>query len=98
MQGSYYFVVPDADLCWNLCLKWSGSRVDQLGFVTNKGRIFGPYGGCGGGSFTVNSCLVRGMFWFWDRQYWFHLQSLSPQLIISAIMSEFDIMILNKTY
>ena len=40
----------------------SGSRVDQLGFVTNKGRIFGPYGGCGGGSFTVNSCLVRGIF------------------------------------
>ena len=40
----------------------SGGEVDQLGFVTNKGRIFGPYGGCGGGSFTVNSCLVRGIF------------------------------------
>ena len=40
----------------------SGSRVDMLGFVTNKGRIFGPYGGCGGGDFTVSSCLVRGIF------------------------------------
>ncbi len=40
----------------------SGSRVDMLGFVTDKGRIFGPYGGCGGGPFTVNSCLVRGIF------------------------------------
>ena len=40
----------------------SGGAVDQLGFVTNKGKIFGPYGGCGGGPFTVNSCLVRGIF------------------------------------
>ena len=40
----------------------SGSKVDQLGFITNHGRIFGPYGGCGGGPFTVNSCLVRGIF------------------------------------
>ena len=40
----------------------SGSNVDQLGFVTNKGRIFGPYGACGGGPFTVNSCHVRGIF------------------------------------
>ena len=40
----------------------SGGAVDMLGFVTNKGRIFGPYGGCGGGPFTVNSCLVRGIF------------------------------------
>ena len=40
----------------------SGSLVDQLGFVTNKGRIFGPYGGCSGGAFTVNSCEIRGIF------------------------------------
>lgn len=40
----------------------SGSSVDQIGFVTNKGKIFGPYGGCGGGPFTVNSCLLRGIF------------------------------------
>ena len=40
----------------------SGGGVDRLGFVTNKGRIFGPYGGCGGGPFTVNSCLLRGIF------------------------------------
>lgn len=40
----------------------NGRLVDQLGFVTNKGRIFGPYGSCGGGKFTVNSCEVRGIF------------------------------------
>ena len=40
----------------------SGSAVDQVGFVTNRGRIFGPYGGCGGGPFTVNSCHIRGIF------------------------------------
>lgn len=26
----------------------SGALVDQLGFITNQGRIFGPYGGSGG--------------------------------------------------
>ena len=40
----------------------SATFVDQLGFVTNKGRIFGPYGGCGGRNFHVSSCLVRGTF------------------------------------
>lgn len=30
----------------------AGSRVDQLGFVTSEGRVFGPYGG-GGGSPAV---------------------------------------------
>ena len=40
----------------------SGGLLDQIGFVTNKGRIFGPYGGCGGGNFHVNSCHVRGIF------------------------------------
>ncbi len=29
------------------------SLVDQIGFVTNHGRIFGPYGGCGGDPFTA---------------------------------------------
>ena len=40
----------------------SGRLVDQLGFVTNYGRIFGPYGGSGGGSFRVNGCHLRGIF------------------------------------
>ena len=29
-----------------------GSLIDQIGFVTNHGRIFGPYGGIGGISFV----------------------------------------------
>ena len=40
----------------------SGSEVDRLGFVSNRGRIFGPYGGNGGGNFNVNSCNVRGIY------------------------------------
>lgn len=40
----------------------SGSLVDRLGFITNHGRIFGPYGGCGGGHFRVNSCHIRGVY------------------------------------
>ena len=40
----------------------SASLVDQLGFVTNHGRIFGPHGGCGGNRFYVYGCQVRGMF------------------------------------
>ena len=39
----------------------SGSEVDQLGLFTNFGRIFG-HGGCGGDSFVVNGCEVRGIF------------------------------------
>ena len=39
----------------------SGADIDNLGFITNWGRIFGPYGGCGGGPFTVNSCNVKGI-------------------------------------
>lgn len=31
----------------------SGSLVDQLTFVTNKRRVFGPYGGSGGNKFTI---------------------------------------------
>jgi hypothetical protein len=40
----------------------TGHLVDQLGFVTNYGRIFGPYGACGGSPFTVNSCELRGIY------------------------------------
>lgn len=40
----------------------SASYVDRLGFITNKGRIFGPYGGCGGRSFNVDSCHIRGIY------------------------------------
>ena len=40
----------------------SGESVDMLGFVTNKGRTFGPYGKCGGLPFTVNGCHLRGLF------------------------------------
>lgn len=40
----------------------SAAFVDQLGFITNKGRIFGPYGGCGGWNFNVNSCHIRGIY------------------------------------
>ena len=40
----------------------SGKELDQLGFITNWGRIFGPYGGNGGGYFNVNRCNVRGVF------------------------------------
>ena len=40
----------------------SAVLVDQLGFVTNKGRIFGPYGETGGSDFKVQSCIIRGIF------------------------------------
>ena len=40
----------------------NATYVDQLGFITNKGRIFGPYGDCGGDNFHVNSCHIRGIF------------------------------------
>ena len=41
----------------------SGSSVDLLGFVTNLGKIIGPYGECGGGGdFRVDSCHVRGIY------------------------------------
>jgi len=39
----------------------TGAKVDMLGFITNRGRVFGPYGGCGGGPITVNSCHLRGI-------------------------------------
>ena len=39
----------------------SAALVDSLGFITNRGRIFGPYGGCGGGPFKVNSCNINGI-------------------------------------
>ena len=40
----------------------SGSRVDQLAFITNHGKIFGPHGDCGGGRFYVQGCQVRGIY------------------------------------
>ncbi len=40
----------------------SGSALDNVGFVTNHGKVFGPYGGGGGGVFTVNNCSLRGVF------------------------------------
>lgn len=39
-----------------------GEKLDRLGFVTNRGRVFGDYGGLGGSFFHVNACHVRGIF------------------------------------
>ena len=39
----------------------SETKVDQLGFATNHGRIFGPYGGNGGNYFKVEGCYLRGI-------------------------------------
>ena len=39
----------------------SGAHVDRLTFITNKGRVFGPYGRPGGSPFTVNSCNIKGI-------------------------------------
>ncbi len=38
----------------------SGSFVDKIGFVTDQHRFFGPYGGQGGGDFSVTNCVLRG--------------------------------------
>merc|ERR1711909_34427 len=32
----------------------SGSRLDQIEFITNEGEVFGPFGGSGGGPFVVS--------------------------------------------
>ncbi len=40
----------------------SGSLVDRIGFVSNHGRVFGPYGGGGGGRFSVHNCVLCGIF------------------------------------
>ena len=40
----------------------SKDYLDQLGFATNKGRILGPYGGCGGNPFNVDSCDIGGIY------------------------------------
>ena len=40
----------------------SGLELDQLGFITNTGKIFGPYGATGGGPFKVESCVIRGIY------------------------------------
>ncbi len=46
----------------------SGDFVDQLEFVTNEGRQFGPYGLPGGTPFAFgkNSCEPRGIFGRYD--------------------------------
>ena len=37
-------------------------KIDRLGFITNHGRIFGPYGGSHGGDyFKVEACNLRGI-------------------------------------
>ena len=40
----------------------SGGVVDQLTFITNQGRSYGPYGWNGGQRFRVESCVVRGIY------------------------------------
>ncbi len=40
----------------------TGRLVDNIGFFTNQGRVFGPYGGKGGGDFSVHLCSIRGVF------------------------------------
>ena len=37
------------------------TKVDQLGFATNHGRIFGPYGGNGGDYFKAERCHLHGI-------------------------------------
>ena len=39
-----------------------GDLVEQLTFYTNQGRTLGPYGGDGGGPFTIDNCEPRGIF------------------------------------
>lgn len=36
--------------------------VDLLGFITNQGRIYGPYGGNGGTPFKVERCNIGGIY------------------------------------
>jgi hypothetical protein len=40
----------------------SGGRVDQLTFITNTGRSYGPYGGNGGNAFSIDGIKVGGFF------------------------------------
>lgn len=40
----------------------AGSRVDQLEFHTNKGRVHGPFGKSGGQPFTITNVQVGGFF------------------------------------
>lgn len=39
----------------------SGSLIDQIGFVTDQGRVYGPYGTSGGKEFNVYDCNLRGV-------------------------------------
>jgi len=40
----------------------SGAYIDQLEFRTNRGRLFGPYGGAGGSPFAYFDLNVGGFF------------------------------------
>ena len=40
----------------------TGGVVDSLSFTTNHGRVLGPHGGNGGGSFSVGNCRLRGIY------------------------------------
>ncbi len=35
--------------------------IDQIGFVTDHGRVYGPYGGHGGAAFHVYACKLPGI-------------------------------------
>lgn len=36
--------------------------VDSLGFITNTGKLYGPYGGDGGDYFHTGECILHGIF------------------------------------
>jgi len=40
----------------------SGRYVDRLQFITNTGRVIGPFGGSGGSAFTASDCELHGIF------------------------------------
>ena len=62
--GSYHEFSVDIDNGEKVIgvLGRSGNKVDQLAFITNHGRTFGPHGDCGGDIFAVEGCEVRGIF------------------------------------
>ena len=59
--GRYDIVLRNKEIIIGVFGK-TGRLVDQLGFISNQGRIFGPFGGRGGRSFRVQGCLLRGIF------------------------------------
>ena len=40
----------------------SGTKTDQLKFTTNKGTVYGPFGGSGGTAFAISEVKVGGFF------------------------------------